>query len=125
MGLIPDLTTTCGDDLVLKGMSKATPLEFLQAVYANEGFPISVRMRAAIEAAQYVHPKLAVTATVGGGDFADQLERAIDRSRKIIEAKPMISVSSDVPSDGSDTKPPVQPSNGGDLMIPDRRFRRP
>jgi hypothetical protein len=43
------------------------------------------RLRAAIEAAQFVHPKLAVTATVSGGDFAQRLERAMRRSGKSIE----------------------------------------
>ena len=62
--------------------SKSTPLEFLQAVYSNEGLPLSARLKAAIEAAQYVHPKLAVTATVNASDFADQLEKAVERSRK-------------------------------------------
>ena len=32
-----------------------TPLEFLTAVYCNEGLPIGTRLRAAIEAAQYRH----------------------------------------------------------------------
>jgi hypothetical protein len=35
--------------------SKITPLDFLQAVYRNEGLPLTVRMKAAIEAAPYVH----------------------------------------------------------------------
>ena len=74
-------------------------------------------MKAAIEAAQYVHPKLAVTATV---TFADQLEKAVERSRKV---SPMIDVSSDnVSSEASDTKRPA--TNGGKpMMIPDRRYR--
>jgi len=101
---------------------RATPLEFLQAVYCNEGLPLSARLKAAIEAAQYIHPKLAVTATVDSGDFAAQLDRAIQRSREVIEAKPLISVSSDIPSD--DTKPPVQVSNGHRPSVPDRRYRR-
>src|SRR5262245_53735128 len=103
---------------------KLTPLEFLEVIYLDERLPLQSRLKAAIEAAQYVHPKLAVTATVGVGDFADQLERAIDRSRKVIEAKPMIGVSSDVPSDDSDTKPTVQVSNGHKPSVPDRRYRR-
>jgi hypothetical protein len=48
------------------------------------------RLRAAIEAAQFVHPKLAVTATVSGGDFAERLERAMRRSGKSIEPLRMI-----------------------------------
>ena len=100
-----------------------TPLEFLQAVYSNEGLPLSARLKAAIEAAQYVHAKLAVTATVDGGDFAAQLDRAVERSRKVIEAKPMI-VATDNVSDPITTKPTVQVSNGGyKPFIPDRRYR--
>lgn len=67
---------------------RATPLDFLQAVYCNEGLPLAVRMKAAIEAAPYFHPKLSVTATVGGRDIAARLEAAIKRSGKIIEAIP-------------------------------------
>jgi hypothetical protein len=98
-----------------------TPLEFLEAVYSNEELPLTARLKAAIDAAQYVHPKLAVTAMVGGGDFADQLERAIQASRKIIEAKPLIEANSaaDV---SSDTKPLVQPLNGHKPSVPDRRL---
>ena len=42
--------------------SQPTPLDFLTAVYLNEQLPLSVRMRAAIEAAPYRHPKLTATA---------------------------------------------------------------
>ena len=45
------------------------------------------RLKAATEAAQYVHPKLSVTAALGG-DFADKLERAFGRSAKVIEHEP-------------------------------------
>jgi len=62
----------------------STPLEFLQAVYCNEGLPISVRMRAAIEAAPFIHPKLSVTAQVNSETFAAALERAVNRSAKVI-----------------------------------------
>ena len=42
-------------------------------------------MRAAIEAAPYFHPKLAVNANLNGGnDFATRLERAIARSGQVI-----------------------------------------
>src|SRR5262249_6460184 len=69
----------------LLGSRPSTPLEFLQAVYCNEGLPISVRMRAAIEAAPFIHPKLSVTAQIGGEGFAAAMERATRRSAKAIE----------------------------------------
>ena len=59
---------------------RPTPLDFLQAVYCNEGLPLSTRMKAAIEAAPYVHPKLSATAVMSSEDFGDRLERAILRS---------------------------------------------
>jgi hypothetical protein len=99
----------------------ATSLTLLQAIYRSATIPLTTRMRAAIASIQFEHPKLAVTATVQAGDFADQLEQAIERSRKVlpmIEVKPMDNVSSDNPSE---TK---RPSNGVKPMIPDRRFRR-
>jgi hypothetical protein len=66
-------------------------------------------MRAAIAAIQFEHPKLTVTATVNGGDFAVQLDQAIERSRRVmIEAKPIIeaNVSSDTANVSSDTRDP-------------------
>jgi len=79
-----------------------TPLDFLKAVYSNNLLPLSVRMRAAVEAAPYVHPKLAVVGTVTSEDFASRLERAVLRSaqavnngmqtNKMIEAKPVKSL---------------------------------
>jgi hypothetical protein len=65
--------------------SRATPLEFLQAVYRNEGIPLSVRMKAAIEALPFAHPKLAVTAMFDGNDFAHALEQAAARSRAVMQ----------------------------------------
>jgi hypothetical protein len=67
-----------------------TPLDFLTAVYTNADLPLSVRLRAAIEAAPYVHPKLSATAIIPGGEgFARRLQEAVERSRaKVIEHKP-------------------------------------
>jgi hypothetical protein len=70
-----------------------TPLDFLKAVYLNEELPLSVRLRAATEAAQYMHPKLGAVATlsVNGDTFAAMLDRAIERSgtaMKLIEHQP-------------------------------------
>jgi hypothetical protein len=59
--------------------------------------PINTRIRAATEALLFVHPKLAVVATVSGGDLAERLEPAIERSNqtrvvngsaKVIEHQP-------------------------------------
>jgi hypothetical protein len=56
-------------------MEKATSLEFLQAVYTNEGLPLFTRMRAAVACLPFEYPKLAFTAFIPeGGDFAQQLE---------------------------------------------------
>jgi len=69
-----------------------TPLDFLRAVYLNEGLPLGVRMRAAIEAAPYLHPKLSATAILTPDDFATRLDRAIARSGlelELIEARPV------------------------------------
>jgi hypothetical protein len=71
---------------------KPTSLEFLQAVYLNEQLPLSVRLRAAIEAAPHEHPKqMAVAVGYWNNDsFAVQLDRAIARSKGpplLIESK--------------------------------------
>src|SRR5262245_13692204 len=97
----------------------ATSLTLLQKVYHSAAVPLSTRMRAAIAALPFESPKLAVVATSNGGDFADQLDRAVERSRKMIEAKPLIEANSDTT--------PIEtnrPSNGGKPVIIDRRFRR-
>ena len=60
-----------------------TSLDFLQQVYRNPSLPLPTRIRAATAALPHEHPKLAVTAMVNAGDFADQLEQAIERSRKV------------------------------------------
>jgi hypothetical protein len=65
-----------------------TPLEFLKAVYSDAELPVNVRLRAAIAAANYEHPKLAVTVVAqANANFAERLELAIIRSQKVIEAK--------------------------------------
>jgi hypothetical protein len=70
------------------GSRPSTPLEFLQSVYCNETVPLPVRMRAAIEAAPFIHPKLSVTAQIGSEDFAAAMERARRRSAKVLEPSP-------------------------------------
>ena len=70
----------------------ATPLEFLRQVYTDAGQPMGRRLRAAIEAAPFVHPKLMVSASFDGKSFAVQLEAAIARSGKTIEIEAVKSI---------------------------------
>ena len=98
-----------------------TSLDLLRAIYRRADLPLSTRMRAAAAALPHEHPKLAVTTVVNAGDFADQLERAVERSRMtMIEATANVSdsVSSNNVS-SSDTK-----SLNGKPTIIDRRYRK-
>jgi hypothetical protein len=83
-------------------MGADSSLEFLRAVYSDPGQPIARRMRAAIAALPFEHPKLAVTANIDGGPgFAARLEEAFRRSRAV--AGPMI----------EGTLAPAEAANGG------------
>lgn len=81
---------------------KFDALTFLRSIYNDPSEAKSVRMRAAIEALPFETPKLAVTASLNGGDFADKLDKAFSRSARVINHEP--------------TRPKT--------MVPDRRFRR-
>jgi hypothetical protein len=86
-------------------VKNVTPLEFLTAVYMNDKLPLPARMKAAIEAAQYVHPKLAVVATThSSGDFGALLDRAIVASRAVREPK-LIEATSVKPNGGHHRSP--------------------
>jgi hypothetical protein len=61
-----------------------TSLDLLQAVYRSADQPMHRRMRAAIAALPFEHPKLAVTAVVSTEGFAARLEAARERSAKAI-----------------------------------------
>ena len=75
-------------------MKEADPLTFLKAVYMNVELPLSVRMRAAMAALPFTHPKLAVTAVISEQDFATVLDRRLKRIEEMkagaIEATPVI-----------------------------------
>jgi hypothetical protein len=62
---------------------RLTALKFLQTIYCNGEVPLPVRMKAAAIPIEYELPRLAVTAMVDGGDFAAQLDQAIERSRRV------------------------------------------
>jgi hypothetical protein len=55
-------------------------LGYLQELYNDVRQPDWVRMKAAVEALPYEHPKLSATAVIHSEDFAERLEKAILRS---------------------------------------------
>ena len=61
----------------------ATPLDFLSAIYRDAAQPMARRLKAAIAAAQYVHPKLAVVANVNGADIGARVDQARQRSEAV------------------------------------------
>jgi hypothetical protein len=111
------------ENVVLTGTG-VTPVEFLEAVYMNPDLPLTVRIKAAVEALPYVHPKLAMVATANanGGDFGTMLERAIEASKaarqspKIIEARTQ-------PTNGHHSSPNDVSSNAMKKNFPTLRRR--
>jgi hypothetical protein len=88
-----------------------SPLEFLRAVYMNEQVALPVRIKCAVEALPYVHPKLSISAHLETDGFAARLEAAIKRSgikmmieQRVIEAKPALSTNVAGPMISTDRK---------------------
>jgi cytochrome oxidase Cu insertion factor (SCO1/SenC/PrrC family) len=77
-------------------------------------------MRAATAALPHEHPKLAVTTLVNVGDFADQLEKAVERSRKV---SPTMIEGNVISTEASDTASNTKTLNGKPTII-DRRYRK-
>ena len=97
-------------------------LDLLRTVYRSPDLPLSTRMRAAIAALPFESPKLAVTAVIEAGDFADRLEHAIKASRQVIEGKP---ITTNVSSDKADDVPnETKVTNGHKPTMVDRRYRK-
>jgi hypothetical protein len=78
----------------------ASSLAFLQAIYRSTEQPMVRRMKAAIAALPFEHPRLAVTAVLTDEDLGARLHRAIQRSAKVIELRA--------------AQEPMAPSNGHD-----------
>jgi hypothetical protein len=74
------------DDDSIEVPPGASSLAFLQAIYRSTEQPMVRRMKAAIAALPYEHPKLAVTVALDGAEsWATQLQRCIARSRPVLE----------------------------------------
>ena len=69
--------------------SGASSLDLLRVVYRDPRQPLPVRMRAAIAALSFEHPKLSVTANLSAG-FASRLEAmmAARGQQPVIDARP-------------------------------------
>jgi hypothetical protein len=88
MKLLPDLSPMESEEIDLP--PDATSLDFLRGVYRDARLPLSVRMRAAIAALAFEHPKLTVNANINAVGFADRMERMMERRglSAVIDAHP-------------------------------------
>ena len=68
--------------------ANGTSLTFLQMVYRNANLPLGMRMRAASQAIQFEHPKLAVQASVSEWDgWVRKLDQAIEQSQRVLQTR--------------------------------------
>jgi len=121
----PELMYQAKEDKQLDLGPTASSLDLLQAVYRDPSIALTTRMRAAMACLPHEVPRLAVTAQVTEGNFADLLDRRLKRLEevKLIEANGA-KISEAQPINGEpqrqphvETKPPL-------ARTPDRRFRR-
>jgi hypothetical protein len=103
---LPDLSEPEPDGPAIGETSSS--LALLQAVYGDPGQPMQRRLRAAIAALPFEHPKLAVVARFDPGEgFAAKLEAAIKRgARPLIEGTALAQ-----PADGC----VANPEGSGDI----------
>jgi hypothetical protein len=121
----PELMYQAKEDKQLDLGPTASSLDLLQAIYRDPSIALTTRMRAAMACLPHEVPRLAVTAQVTEGNFADLLDRRLKRLEevKLIEANGA-KISEAQPINGEpqrqphvETKPPL-------ARTPDRRFRR-
>jgi hypothetical protein len=100
----------------------ASALDFLCAVYRCRDQPMARRMKAASEAAQYMHPTFKATAMVVANDsFAARLEAAIARSGLTKDRALLIEAQSE--TEPAEPLPPIGPSPTP-MAAPFASFRR-
>jgi len=98
--------------------TNADSLDVLQAIYRSSKQPLYVRMRAAALALPFERPKLQATAIIPMGQaFAERLERAIERSAKVLNHR---TIESSVIESKARPQIEIPPHRS---MVPDRRFR--
>ena len=113
----PELMYQAKEDKQLDLGPTASSLDLLQAIYRDPSIALTTRMRAAMACLPHEVPRLAVTAQVTEGNFADLLDRRLKRieEMKLLEANGAKVI--DAPPQPVETKPPL-------ARTPDRRFRR-
>src|SRR5260370_37494027 len=89
----------------------ATSLDLLRAVYRCAALPLPTRIKCAIAAAQFEHPKLAVTGMVSQNEsWVQRMDQCIEASNKVLEggkvngewaAEPVHTAASDRPQSES------------------------
>jgi len=92
---ITKIIEQCKEEQKASGGPYKNALAYLESVYNDPTKPDSYRLRAASVAIEYQLPRLSMTAQIDGRNFADALDRVIERSRarvalngmKLIEAK--------------------------------------
>jgi len=80
-GMLDQIGAEISDEIIELAPGEIS-LDLLRRVYRSTQQPMSLRMRAAIEALPFEVPKLSTTAiaTMDGQSFAEALDRAIQRS---------------------------------------------
>jgi hypothetical protein len=87
-------------------------LDLLQAIYRTAELPLHTRMKAAIAALPFEHPRLGVTVALDGAEgWATQLQRCIARSRPVLELHA--------------AEPPVAPASNGAQAVSAAALRQP